>query len=101
MYKKIVIPKLEEVSKLSTGKDFSVAFCPERTAEGRALEELKKPAQIVGGFDKKSRELGMRLLVKILYTVIDIGSLEAAEMCKLMDNTYRDTRLHLLIKWLN
>ncbi|MBL42082.1 MAG: hypothetical protein CMM49_05430 [Rhodospirillaceae bacterium] len=90
--RKIVIPKLEEVSKLSTGKDFSVAFCPERTAEGRALEELKNLPQIVGGFDKKSRELGMRLFSENTHTVIDIGSLEAAEMCKLMDNTYRDTR---------
>lgn len=88
----IVIPKLEQSSNLIAGKDFSVAFCPERTAEGRALEELKNLPQIVGGLDKKSRELGMRLFSENTHTVIDIGSLEAAEMCKLMDNTYRDTR---------
>lgn len=87
-----VIPKLEEISNLKAGNDFSVAFCPERTAEGRALEELKSLPQIVGGLDKKSRELGLRLFGENTHTVIDIGSLEAAEMCKLMDNSYRDTR---------
>ena len=69
-----------------------IAFCPERTAEGRALEELRNLPQIVGGFDSKSRELGLRLFGENTHTVIDIGSLEAAEMCKLMDNAYRDTR---------
>ena len=87
-----VIPMLESVSNLKVGKDFSVAFCPERTAEGRALEELRNLPQIVGGFDSKSRELGLRLFGENTHTVIDIGSLEAAEMCKLMDNAYRDTR---------
>ncbi len=88
----VVIPNLEEISSLKAGRDFSVAFCPERTAEGRALEELKNLPQIVGGLDKKSRELGLRLFGENTHTVIDIGSLEAAEMCKLMDNSYRDTR---------
>ena len=87
-----VIPTLEKYSKLNAGKDFSVAFCPERTAEGRALEELRNLPQIVGGLDIKSRELGLRLFGANTHTVIDIGSLEAAEMCKLMDNSYRDTR---------
>ena len=90
--RKVVIPRLEKISSLQAGKDFSVAFCPERTAEGRALEELKNLPQIVGGLDKKSRELGLRLFGENTHTVIDIGSLEAAEMCKLMDNSYRDTR---------
>ena len=55
------------------------------------MEELKSLPQIVGGLDK-SRELGLRLFGENTHTVIDIGSLEAAEMCKLMDNSYRDTR---------
>lgn len=87
-----VIPMLEKVSNLKVGSDFSIAFCPERTAEGRALEELRNLPQIVGGYDIKSRELGLRLFGENTHTVIDIGSLEAAEMCKLMDNAYRDTR---------
>ncbi len=86
-----VIPLLEEVSGLTAGSDFFVAFCPERTAEGRALKELRELPQIVGGYDQHSRELGMRFFNENTHTVVDVGSLEAAEMCKLLDNTYRDT----------
>ena len=86
-----VIPLLERVSGLTAGDDFFVAFCPERTAEGRALKELRELPQIVGGYDQQSRELGMRFFNENTHTVVDVGSLEAAEMCKLLDNTYRDT----------
>lgn len=86
----VVVPLLEEHSGLTAGEDFFVAFCPERTAEGRALQELRELPQIVGGYDQHSRELGMRLFNENTHTVIDVGSLEAAEMCKLLDNTYRD-----------
>ena len=87
----IVIPILEEVSGLKVGDDFFVAYCPERTAEGRALRELRELPQIVGGFDQNSRQLSMRFFNENTHTVIDVGSIESAEMCKLLDNTYRDT----------
>ncbi len=86
-----VIPCLERISKLKAGLNFSVAFCPERTSEGQALKELKELPQIVGGFDDRSRELARRLFSENTDTVIDVASLEAAEMCKLLDNTFRDT----------
>ena len=47
--------------------------------------------QIIGGACKKSSEIAQRLFSEYTYTVIDVGSLEAAEFCKLIDNTYRDT----------
>ena len=84
------IPVLEKSSGLLAGRDFFVAFCPERTAEGRALRELRELPQIIGGFDPQSSEMAMRLFNENTHTVIDVGSLEAAEMCKLLDNTYRD-----------
>ena len=86
-----VIPLLEKMSNLKAGKDFAIAYCQERTAEGRALSELRELPQIVGGFDKNSRQLSMKFFNENTHTVIDVGSLEAAEMCKLLDNTYRDT----------
>ena len=85
-----VLPALEQLSGLTAGRDFFLAFCPERTAEGRALEELRKLPQIVGGFCPRSTELAMRLFNENTHTVIDVGSLEAAELSKLMDNTFRD-----------
>ena len=52
--RKVVIPELERVSGLKAGQDFHVAYCPERTAEGRALQELLYLPQIVGGLDEKA-----------------------------------------------
>ena len=88
--RKIALKTLEETSGLKCGEDFYLAYCPERTAEGKALEELRKNPQIIGGFDRQSTELASRLFNENTHTVIDVGSLEAAEMCKLLDNTYRD-----------
>lgn len=87
-----VLPLLEEHSGLKAGKDFSLAFAPERTVEGNAISELQTNPQIVGGFDEKSVSLTANLFRKIVPTVINVSSLEAAEMIKLLDNTYRDLR---------
>ncbi len=85
----LVIPLLEK-SGLAVGTDFFVSFAPERTVEGNALEELRVLPQIIGGYDKTSYELTAKLFSKITNTIIDVESLEAAEMVKLLNNTYRD-----------
>lgn len=68
----------------------NIAFCPERTIEGKALEELKVLPQIVGGINQESVEKSVTLFRKITPTVIEVSSLETAEMVKLLDNAYRD-----------
>ena len=87
--RKEVLPVLES-GGLVTGRDFFLAFAPERTAEGNALEELRVLPQIVGGFDAASVEMTARLFGEITNTIVEVGSLEAAEMVKLMNNTFRD-----------
>lgn len=89
--RKIVLPILENRSRLIAGDDFYLSYCPERTVEGKALEELRKNPQIIGSLNPKSTELSSRLFNELTHTVIDVDSLEAAEMCKLLDNSYRDT----------
>lgn len=86
----VALPMLEEESGLKAGIDFDVAFCPERTVEGKALKELRELPQIVGGLTEASAERAARLFRKSTNSIIDVGSLEAAEMLKIMDNTYRD-----------
>jgi UDP-N-acetyl-D-mannosaminuronic acid dehydrogenase len=87
--RKEVLPVLES-GGLVAGRDFFLAFAPERTAEGNALEELRVLPQIVGGFDSASVEMTARLFGEITNTIVEVGSLEAAEMVKLMNNTFRD-----------
>jgi UDP-N-acetyl-D-mannosaminuronic acid dehydrogenase len=87
--RQVVIPILE-TSGLAIATDFYLAFAPERTVEGNALEELKSLPQIIGGFNQKSVDLTANLFQKITKNIIQVDSLEAAEMVKLMNNTYRD-----------
>jgi len=88
----VVLPLLEKQSGLKAGKDFSLAVAPERTVEGKAILELETNPQIIGGFDEKSVRRASDLFRKLTPTVINASSLEAAEMIKILDNTYRDIR---------
>ena len=89
--RKIAKPILEKNSNLKIGENLFLAYCPERTAEGQAIHELKNLPQIVGGFCEKSTELASRFFNEYTHTIIDVNDLESSEMCKLLDNTYRDT----------
>jgi UDP-N-acetyl-D-mannosaminuronic acid dehydrogenase len=88
--RKNALPLLEKVSGLKAGQDFYLAYAPERTTEGEALKELRSNPQIVGGFDEKSKDIAGRLFNSLTHSVIDVETLEAAEMCKLIDNSFRD-----------
>jgi UDP-N-acetyl-D-mannosaminuronic acid dehydrogenase len=87
--RQLIVPLLEK-SGMKAGIDFFVSFAPERTVEGNALEELRILPQIIGGIDKTSCELTAKLFSRITKTIVEVESLEAAEMVKLMNNTYRD-----------
>lgn len=86
----IIKKNIEKYSNLECGTEFSLVFAPERTAEGIALKELKKNPQIIGSFDKNSFDIANKFFNTFCDVTIDAGSLEAAEVCKLIDNSYRD-----------
>lgn len=79
---------INDIKDLEVGKNFYLAFCPERIAEGRAVEEIKTIPQIIGGVDKKSskkavdffRSFGVECLV---------SDAISAELAKLFTNMYR------------
>jgi len=79
---------LKKNKKIKIGKNFYLAFCPERIAEGSAIKELEEIPQIIGGFDKRSgkkaAELFMFLGVKCWLT-----DAVSAELAKLFTNMYR------------
>ncbi len=87
--RRVVLPILEK-NDMVCGTDFHLAFAPERTVEGNALEELRILPQIVGGFNLESTNLAAHLFRKITNIIVEVQSLEEAEMVKLMNNTYRD-----------
>jgi nucleotide sugar dehydrogenase len=85
-----VLPVLEARSGLRCGHDFHLAFAPERTIAGRALAELRSLPQVVGGFDRNSRDLASNVFREITPSIIAVESLEEAEMVKLVNNSFRD-----------
>lgn len=81
----VVSPVLAE-----RGIPFEVAVCPERTLEGKALIELNELPQIIGSDDADTRQRCVQMFGALTPTTIALSSLEAAELTKLVDNTYRD-----------
>lgn len=87
-----VIPRLENVSNLKAGLDFFVAFTPERTVEGKALEELSSLPQIVGGLTRKCTLLATSFWSNVSSHIVQLETLESSELVKLINNSYRDLR---------
>ena len=81
----IVAPILKK-----TGKKFLLAMCPERTLEGKALTELRILPQIIGSDDVNARDSASKFFGRITKSIINVSNFEAAEIIKLVDNTYRD-----------
>ena len=86
----IVIPFVEKKTKMKAGEDFHIAFAPERTIEGDALNELRTLPQVIGGYDKKSAELTVKLFKHLTDSIVLVDNIEDAEMIKLINNSYRD-----------
>jgi len=87
--RKIVLPLLAKLSGKNQ-KDIFVSMCPERTVEGKALQELTTLPQIISGNNRTALDKARRLFEKISPHVIEANSLEEAELAKLYCNTYRD-----------
>ncbi len=74
----------------ASGKSFDLAFCPERTTEGRALAELPTLPQVVGGMNRQSQDRAVGVFRRITPTILQVSDIQTAELIKLLDNSYRD-----------
>jgi UDP-N-acetyl-D-mannosaminuronic acid dehydrogenase len=83
-----VAAKLEDEFGLKVGSDVFLAFCPERIAEGRALQELTTIPQIVGGIDAQSTTRALALFEHLGVTCLATDDV-SAELAKLFTNMYR------------
>lgn len=91
----IVIPLLEE-SGLKAGKDFSVAYTPERALPNNTIYEMTHNARVIGGVDENSTARAVNLYQKITEgEIIKVKNLITAETVKLIENTYRDVNIAL------
>lgn len=84
---------LIEKSSIDQREEIYYLQAPERTVQGDALAEIHNLPQVVGGYDDRSTTRGADLFSRTADVIIEVESLEAAEMLKLFDNTYRDINI--------
>ena len=90
----VVKPIIEE-SGLKVGRDIMLGYCPERVIPGKIIYELKNNDRVIGGIDKKSAEEIRKIYKTIVDGNIYLTDCKTAELCKLMENTYRDVNIAL------
>ena len=93
--REVMMPILE-ASGLKVGKDFYLAFSPEREDPGRTNYSTKTIPKVVGGMDKASLSAAVACYQTALETVVPVSSCEAAEACKILENTYRCINIALV-----
>lgn len=79
---------IEDIDHLRVGKNFFLAFCPERIAEGKSIEEIRSIPQIVGGVDKKSTKKAEEFFRSLKIDTLATDDV-SAELAKLFTNMYR------------
>jgi UDP-N-acetyl-D-glucosamine dehydrogenase len=91
----IVLPILEE-SGLKGGKDFYLAFSPERINPGDQVFTVENTPKVVGGLTPQCTELARSLLAQLFAHVHVVSSPRAAEMSKLLENIFRSVNIALV-----
>jgi UDP-N-acetyl-D-glucosamine dehydrogenase len=87
--RELILPKLCEDSGLEVGKDFFLAFSPERVDPGREDWTTVNTPKVIGGITPKCLEVAQAWYCQALETVVPVSSAEVAEMAKLLENTFR------------
>src|ERR687892_542225 len=90
-----LLPRLS-AGGLEVGKDFFLAFSPERVDPGRTDWTVKTTPKLVGGITPACTERACALYRRAIDTVIPVSSPEAAELTKLLENIFRSVNIALV-----
>jgi UDP-N-acetyl-D-mannosaminuronic acid dehydrogenase len=80
----------KQICKINNLSSINISFSPERTAEGRALEELRALPQIISGNTHAALSMAKKFFEPLVDEIVCASSLEEAELTKLFNNIYRD-----------
>jgi UDP-N-acetyl-D-glucosamine dehydrogenase len=89
------VPLLEE-SGLAAGKDFNVAFSPERVDPGRTDYFLRNTPKVVGGLTPACHERAVALYREVCDHIVEVSGPEPAELSKLLENVFRSVNIALV-----
>ena len=94
--REILLPQLSEESGLEVGKDFFLAFSPERVDPGREDWTTINTPKVIGGITTDCTEVAATWYGQALQSVVSVSSAEVAEMAKLLENTFRMINIGLV-----
>jgi len=94
--REILLPKLGDEKGLKVGEDFFLAFSPERVDPGRKDWTTLNTPKVIGGITPACSEVAAACYGYALKTIVTVSSAEAAEMAKLLENTFRMINIGLV-----
>jgi UDP-N-acetyl-D-glucosamine dehydrogenase len=94
--REILLPHLGEKRGLEVGKEFFLAFSPERVDPGRKDWTTYNTPKVVGGITTACTQVAAFWYQQALQTVVPVSSTEVAEMTKLLENTFRMINIGLV-----
>ncbi len=91
-----VLRPLLESSGLRAGRDFFLAYSPERVDPGNPTFRIPNIPKVVGGVDPASTALGCALYAAVVVRTLPVSSPRVAEMAKLLENIFRNVNIALV-----
>lgn len=91
----VMLPILD-TSGLKVGEDYYLAYSPEREDPGNPSFSASTIPKVVGGYDKTSGDLAVALYGHAIVQIVPVSTLEVAEACKILENTYRAVNIALV-----
>lgn len=93
--REIMLPALEATG-LKVGEDFFLAFSPERVDPGNPVYQTRNTPKVVGGITADCRRVACAMYAPAIDTLVPVSTTEAAELVKLLENTYRSVNIGLV-----
>lgn len=93
--REIFLPRLSSENRVA-GEDFFLAFSPERVDPGNPKYNTKNTPKIIGGTTPNCSRVAKHLYSRFIDTIVPVSSTDAAEMVKLLENTFRAVNIGLV-----
>ncbi len=93
--REILLPALESTG-LAVGEEFFLAFSPERVDPGNPKYGTRNTPKVVGGITDDCRRVAVALYQPAIDTLVPVSTTEAAELVKLLENTFRSVNIGLV-----
>jgi UDP-N-acetyl-D-glucosamine dehydrogenase len=94
--REVLLPKLGKEQGFEVGKDFFLAFSPERVDPGRKDWTTLNTPKVIGGITEECSQVAAAWYSQALKTVVPVSSAETAELSKLLENTFRMVNIGLV-----